>query len=383
VSVAVARRGDLWVAVTAAALLHVLAFVLLVALALVEIIVESKQEASRPPIDDRSSVTVELSPDLFQRIRERTRPQPQPEPEEITEPKERSFAKTAPEQEVEEQTEPARFIGERDTAATSERPMDPGIKRMPSQDGEEPRMEGHVSTFDSNFTPGEEPAASTSDSLPPETPAGVPTEAEDGEDETVVAEVKPAPDEGRPKEMILQSENQVQVPSREGEKPTEPEEELPKEEEAESEAQLAKRGESGTGKRRVDPRPREPGFRTQSRKTRIRGSFTRHGKSSLDVDNTLVGRYQARVSRALENEWQKKCIIYRDHITPGILTIRFFVNETGGVSGLRYLDVLEASEIQKGFTVNAIRDAPIPAMPKDVAKELAGEPLELVINFLF
>ena len=101
------------------------------------------------------------------------------------------------------------------------------------------------------------------------------------------------------------------------------------------------------------------------------------------MDNTVVGRYQARVSRALENEWQKKCVVYRDHINPGILTIRFLVDEGGRVSGLRYVDVLHASEIQKGFTVNAIRDAPIPEMPGEVVRELAGEPLELTINFLF
>jgi uncharacterized 2Fe-2S/4Fe-4S cluster protein (DUF4445 family) len=43
----------------------------------------------------------------------------------------------------------------------------------------------------------------------------------------------------------------------------------------------------------------------------------------------------------------------------------------------------ETGEVQKGFTLNAIRNAPIPAMPPAVKKEMGGDALELIFNFYF
>jgi hypothetical protein len=44
---------------------------------------------------------------------------------------------------------------------------------------------------------------------------------------------------------------------------------------------------------------------------------------------------------------------------------------------------METGEVQKGFTLNAIRDAEIPPMPAVLKKEFAKEPLELIFNFYF
>ena len=43
-----------------------------------------------------------------------------------------------------------------------------------------------------------------------------------------------------------------------------------------------------------------------------------------------------------------------------------------------------AKEIfQKGFTIDSIRDAEIPAMPSEVKKEMGDNSLELIYNFIF
>ena len=133
----------------------------------------------------------------------------------------------------------------------------------------------------------------------------------------------------------------------------------------------------------VEEQPKEPGFRTEVAKTRLKGSISRRGQSAFDVENTPMGRYQAKLSRAVENEWQKNCVRYRDHITPGMLTIRFLVDENGRISGMRFIDSVQAGEIQKGFTLKSIQNAAIPAMPQEVSDPLEGEPLELVYNFFF
>jgi hypothetical protein len=44
---------------------------------------------------------------------------------------------------------------------------------------------------------------------------------------------------------------------------------------------------------------------------------------------------------------------------------------------------MTTGEVQKGFTLNSIRDADIPAMPAAVRKDFAKEPLELIFNFYF
>ena len=55
----------------------------------------------------------------------------------------------------------------------------------------------------------------------------------------------------------------------------------------------------------------------------------------------------------------------------------------GRVSGLRYLDVFQASAIQKGFTMKAVQQSKLPVMSEEVIKELEGELLEFHINFHF
>ena len=44
---------------------------------------------------------------------------------------------------------------------------------------------------------------------------------------------------------------------------------------------------------------------------------------------------------------------------------------------------METGEVQKGFTLNSIRDANIPAMPANLKKNYEKEPLELIFNFYF
>jgi hypothetical protein len=44
---------------------------------------------------------------------------------------------------------------------------------------------------------------------------------------------------------------------------------------------------------------------------------------------------------------------------------------------------METGEVQKGFTLNSIRDAEIPAMPATLRREYDEEPLELVFRFYF
>ncbi len=128
---------------------------------------------------------------------------------------------------------------------------------------------------------------------------------------------------------------------------------------------------------------KDPAFSGFQRKTAITGSISRTGKSALAVADSPLGRYQAIISRAVELEWQRNCVRHRDFITPGFLTVRFFVETSGRVRTVQFVGEMETGEVQKGFTLNSIRDAEIPAMPSTLRKEYDKEPLELIFNFYF
>ena len=143
---------------------------------------------------------------------------------------------------------------------------------------------------------------------------------------------------------------------------------------------------AGLPKTAQDPKPtppKNPGFRGFQRKTAVVGSISRTGRSALDVEDSPLGRYQAALSRAVELEWQRNCVRHRDFITPGFLTVRFFVEPGGKVRSVQFVGDMSTGEIQKGFTLNSIRDAAIPPMPADVRKEFTKEPLELIFRFYF
>ena len=127
----------------------------------------------------------------------------------------------------------------------------------------------------------------------------------------------------------------------------------------------------------------DPAFRGNQSKTAIHGSISRTGRSALDVVDTPMGRYHAQISRAVELEWQRNCVRRRDYIVPGYLTARFFLNAEGRVTSVNLIGEIEGGEIQKGFTLDSIREAEIKPMPADVLKELEGNSLELIFNFYF
>ena len=131
--------------------------------------------------------------------------------------------------------------------------------------------------------------------------------------------------------------------------------------------------------------PQAPSYSASIRSAFVRplSAISRSGPSALDVADTPLGRYQATISRAVEIEWQRNCVRHRDFITPGFLTVRFFVETGGKVRSVQFVGDMETGEVQKGFTLNAIRDADIPPMPKALRKDYDDDPLELMFRFYF
>lgn len=332
-------------------------------------------------------------------------PAPEPAPA-APPPPPPSYARTSPDQE-EIAPERREYIGERNTRATSDAtPMAESPDQI-SQKGREPIDEHEVETTQSNYQDGdlahdrikrdmktdvEPPPAPT----PPPTPdpavatASQPAEAQmapklDGTDPK--AEDPPAeetkerlaegavPVERRVKEAKPEDQTKPGSPERKSEGQEAP----PNSQQQQQQQAVAQQPKPPA----AASSPNAPGFRGNQHKTKLVGDITRSGRSALNVEDSILGRYHAAVSRAVEKEWQLNCVRNRDYITPGMLTMSFMLDAKGKVKEIRVVEDLQVGAIPKGFTLNAINDAEIPAMPADLKKQLNGEPLELLYRFSF
>jgi hypothetical protein len=319
----------------------------------------------------------------------------------------RGFARTSPQQ-ASAPPERARYLGERDTRGASELEPVPGALEVPSQAGIEPRREGDLETTESRYQDGilehdrvAQPGAAPSPAgNPVPQPTATANPAVQG-DPALAAAGKPGdrertseaktelPGEASPPEppKLLEGPNPVVRPK----PPEEVASEAPKERPPGRSEEGLRTPAAGLGDSAPSPpatRPpavgsKDPGFRGFQRKTRLQGAISRRGVSALDVADSPLGRYHAELSRAVEREWQRNCVRYRDHIMPGWITLRFVVTDRGEARSISFVEAVEVGEIQKGFTLNSIRQADLPRMPDAVKRELDGEPLELFYNFYF
>ncbi len=332
----------------------------------------------KPPAREQ---TIKIFPEMFE-----------PVPEEKPASLKPEAVRTSPDQESAEPPASRRFMGERNTRATSDRPATLDDPAMPSQRGREPVNENELETTESKYqdgrldSPPSKPTPPSAEPAPPApaTPPAPPAEMAKGEKTENPGDFLKT--EPAVRDAILDGPNPVEIPVpnaeiREDMKPREEK----KVREGTKEGLADKKAEE---KPKAMPKPRpapidDPAFAGNQSKTAIRGSISRNGRSALDVADTAMGRYQSKISRAVELEWQRNCVKHRDFITPGYLTVRFFVQPSGKVRSVQFVGDLKTGEIQKGFTLNSIRDAPIPEMPSAVRKEMDGDALELIFNFYF
>ncbi len=294
---------------------------------------------------------------------------------------EKPFVRTSPDQES-APPERASFMGERSTRAASDAPPVADAPDLPSQQGREPDYPGQIETTESVYQDGDlshntpaTPDMAEAEPAPPAPPDDVVEEVQ----AEALAEplLEPAPAEAR--ERLAEGPMPVDRPVKAEER-----EEQPKPAPERQSAEERRQEEREIAEQAPKPKsPQSPGFSGNQQKTRLQGSISRRGRSALDVDESLLGRYHAALSRAVEREWQLNCMRNRDYIVPGMLRVRFVLDADGKVRSVGFVEEFGVGSIQKGFTLNSIRDADIPAMPAELKKQLDGEPLELIYNFIF
>jgi hypothetical protein len=313
---------------------------------------------------------------------------PQPPP---TKP---SFARTSSDQSS-APPERADFIGERDTIATSDAVPVAGAPAMPSQAGREPRRPGEIETTESKVQDGALEHDRIAQNAPKPTPPQPtppmsekrPDEKTERESPTPADAIKPSPSPAPSKPTAMANADTPSLPGDQLVERPAAEEIAPKPQVADQAArdtmEKAETAKAELPKPTPPTKPDDPGFRGNQTKTKLSGSITRKGRSALNVANTPMGRYHSALSRAVEAEWHKNCTKYRDFITPGILTVRFVIAPDSSVRTISVVEMIDAGEVQKGFTLSAIRQAKIPPIPSDLKAEIDDEPIELIYNFYF
>lgn len=362
--------------------MSVLLNLLLLAWVSIEAIQSELSRKNKPPEVFQPEQTVQIYPEMLDRIAE----VPVAADAKQTEARPR-LARTTPDQGNAEPPASRRFIGERNTQATSDRAPTSDDASMPSQAGRKARPEEAPETTESQYSDGTLDSAPAVPSPPaevaplsPETPAMTKAENVKGEESPLPGDAEKA--ELAIREKLLEGPNPIYTPvakseAREDIKPREKQ----KASDGAPDALAEKKFEELPKPKAT--RASDPAFSGNQNKTAIQGNISRTGRSALDVADSPMGRYQAQISRAVELEWQRNCVKHRDFITPGFLTIRFFVAADGRVKSVHFIGDSETGEVQKGFTLNSIRNAPIPVMPPAVKKEMGGDALELIFNFYF
>jgi hypothetical protein len=329
------------------------------------------EQKTKAPAPIPADTTVTIFPDII--AASQSAAQARPATASANKPR---FARTSDDQTA-PVPESAAFIGERNTRATSDRAANAAAPPLPSQSGIAPKDDTDIETTESRYQEGET-ASNPSEKPAAESPAPPEMAATAKQSNTPpLATSSPPP----PGEKLLDGPNPVDVA-------------IPK-------AAAANRDIKAPQENRIAAEPSPPPSQPKvpapptakpsttpeakgfQRKTAMVGSISRTGRSALDVTDSPLGRYQAVISRAVEQEWQRNCVRHRDFITPGFLTVRFFVESNGHVRTVQFVGEMETGEVQKGFTLNAIRDAEIPSMPAAIKKDFAKEPLELIFNFYF
>jgi TonB family protein len=236
------------------------------------------------------------------------------------------------------------FESDKDTHAASELPAS-GDAPLPTMDGEESPA---LTMENRDYTAGREPRLAVP-AAPPEAQPSPPPEA------TPEPESRPAPTPRSTPQIAL-----LEPP-----KPrTEPKPETPKPVEAKPQP----------------AQPASPGYQPQTRVTRIRGNISNRGRASVAANATPLGRYKKLLSDAIGSRWYYYVNDQMGLLEIGTLEVSFVVRENGKVENIRVVRN-SSNESFAACSVQAIMEAEIPPIPKELVPMLANGRIEIDYSF--
>jgi hypothetical protein len=123
-------------------------------------------------------------------------------------------------------------------------------------------------------------------------------------------------------------------------------------------------------------------YRPLKEQTRISGSISNRGISSVNALGTPLGRYEKILKDAIGSRWYAYMEARRDLTNIGTLQVHFFIDRSGKVRGLKITENT-SNEAFANICLQSILEAQLPPIPEDVADTLPSEGLEIEgMNFI-
>ena len=131
------------------------------------------------------------------------------------------------------------------------------------------------------------------------------------------------------------------------------------------------------------PKPETPSssYQKQKQQTRIAGSISRQGPSSVNAVGTPLGRYQKQMYDAVGARWYQHMEQRRDLVSIGTARLTFTIDHSGRVTNLRVLENT-ANEAFASVCLQAVQELKLPPIPEDVASTLPSEGLQAELTFI-
>ncbi len=126
--------------------------------------------------------------------------------------------------------------------------------------------------------------------------------------------------------------------------------------------------------------PPKSSYRAQEQRTRLAGSITNRGISSVRALGTPLGRYQKYVLEAIGSRWYASIEKQLDLFGIGNVRLVFWIDRNGRVKNLKVVENT-SNELFANFCIQSVQEAQLPPMSDDLAATLPPEGLEQEIPF--
>lgn len=135
----------------------------------------------------------------------------------------------------------------------------------------------------------------------------------------------------------------------------------------------------------VAPRPRpeipSSSYQPQKQQTRMAGSISNRGPSSVNAVGTPLGRYQKLMYDAVGARWYQHTHERQDLISIGTTRLTFTIDRGGKISNLKVIENT-ANEAFAIVCLQSVQELKLPPIPEDVVSTLPPEGLQQELTFI-
>jgi outer membrane biosynthesis protein TonB len=285
-----------------------------------------------------------------------------------------AFMETAPSKESAEKPKDQTFESNANSIAASNRPAT-GDLPLPSQDGKERpfiNLETHQYSLPSE---GSKPQPETPPATRPSTPLPVATPKPTAKPSEPPKE-SPKPSEP-PKTTPVPTPEPEQLAMLTATPPP------PINAPDETEPSPPPAVEASVAPPAVRPRPEQPAssYQAQKQETRIAGSISNRGPSSVNAVGTPLGRYQKEMYDSVGKRWYKYTAAKRDLIGIGTIKLTFWIDRAGRVTNLKVVSNT-ANEAFASVCLQSVQELKLPPIPEEIASTLPPEGLPGDLTFV-